>query len=429
MVKIFEILASLAESFIAVRFCCRFLTFKNGRLSAVKYLILFLFLSADNILLSQLPGFEELSAVLLIISLFVFALVFLKGSIYEKMLVSITPALTILPVNLIVLHTFSLLSGRNVSELANADGNIRIVILFFTKFLFFLLCEISVKIRRRGNYSLNGCQWSIQLSCFIVSFIMANSLWKISLSFAGVHSEFLFVYLMIALLNVLLYILLLVMEKDNISKEQYRIMELKLDAQKQQCLTMSEQYKEARILRHDIKHCLTAVSELILKERYAEADSYIESFLDKNIDTSAYAVNTDIPVIDAVINNRIVICKKRGIKIKCAIDTEIKRLDETDISILLSNLLDNAISGTAECAEPTIELSVQKKKSYILISVKNTIAASVLKNNPELETRKADKKSHGYGIMSIKKVAEKYNGSVEFYEKDMNFINEVWLEA
>ncbi len=403
MNNIYEIIASLAECFIVVRFCSRFLTYKNKKYFALKSAIIFLFLAADNILLSQLPGYEGLSVFLLILGIFIYSFSFLRGCIYEKILTAIMPTLTLLPINLIVLHTFSLVSGANVSELINTDENIRIMILFFTKFLFFLICEIIIKVKKRGEYSFSGYQWVIQLCCFIISFLISNSLWNVSKSFDNIQSDFIFNYFMIALLNVLLYILLIRMEKDNVSKEQYRIMKLKLNSQKQQYIDMSKQYKEAKILRHDISHCLTAVSELISNERYKDAQNYVESFLHEKVDTSAFVVNTGNSVIDAVINNKISVCKKNNVQIKCIIDTEIKSLDETDISILLSNMLDNAISGTLKCGEPMIELSVQNKKSYILISVKNRIAVSVLENNPYLKTQKQDKLYHGYGIMSTKK--------------------------
>ena len=60
--------------------------------------------------------------------------------------------------------------------------------------------------------------------------------------------------------------------------------------------------------------------------------------------------------------------------------------------------------------------------------VKNRIARSVLDENPKLKTGKKDKSSHGYGIRSIRNIAQKYKGSVNFLEENGCFITEVWLE-
>lgn len=62
------------------------------------------------------------------------------------------------------------------------------------------------------------------------------------------------------------------------------------------------------------------------------------------------------------------------------------------------------------------------------IAVKNSIAESVLLNNPDLKTDKQNKSEHGFGIKSIKQIADKYDGSIEFNEENGVFIAEVWLK-
>ena len=53
-----------------------------------------------------------------------------------------------------------------------------------------------------------------------------------------------------------------------------------------------------------------------------------------------------------------------------------------------------------------------------MIYVSNTIEKSVLSENHSLKTSKSRLQGHGYGIKTIKQIAEKYNGSADFYEKD-----------
>lgn len=429
MSKFYELIGSLTECFIVVRFCNNILEFKNKKLCVLKSLIFFLALTADNILLSQLSGYERISTYLLIAIVFIYNFLFLKGNVFEKIILSLTPTLIILPVNLIILHMFSLVSGKNIQELMTVTGHMRIMILFFSKFLFFLTCELIIKLKSNNDYFLNGYQWGIQLSCFIISFIMTNILWKISENGNTKQTDFIFIYLLIVILNILLYILMAKMQKDNISKERYKIMELKLNSQKEQYINMSKQYNEIKILRHDMKHCFMTISELIDNERYIEIKEYIDNFFEQKIEKSEFIINTGNSIIDAVINNKITVCKKNNIQIKCMIDTQISFKDETDISILLSNMLDNAIRGTQGCQNPLIELTIQNKAgTYLFISVKNRINESVLNSNPNLETSKANNFSHGFGILSIKKIAKKHNGQVEIREESGFFINEILLQ-
>lgn len=111
------------------------------------------------------------------------------------------------------------------------------------------------------------------------------------------------------------------------------------------------------------------------------------------------------------------------------IDSQFRNISDMDISILLSNILDNAINGCIGADSPEMELIIGTRKSFTYIIVKNSIPSSVLLKNPNLETTSKDRSIHGFGIMSIKKIAEKYSGSVDFREENNTFITEIWLES
>ena len=100
-----------------------------------------------------------------------------------------------------------------------------------------------------------------------------------------------------------------------------------------------------------------------------------------------------------------------------------------DMSILLSNLLDNAMNGCEDSDNPGIDLEISRKKSYIRIKVKNSIPTSVLLNNPELKTTQPEQSMHGYGIVSIREISSKYGGNVIFREEGKMFIAEIWLNT
>lgn len=159
-----------------------------------------------------------------------------------------------------------------------------------------------------------------------------------------------------------------------------------------------------------------------------EAKNYIEKIINEKVNRAADGIDTGSVVIDAVINNKIAVCLKNNIEVKCMIDSRLNDVNEMDVSILLSNVLDNAISGCAGADSPKIELIMGSRKAFTYIIVKNSIVKSVLTGNPDLETQKEDKSMHGFGIMSIRKIAEKYMGTVEFKEENNTFIAEIWLE-
>ncbi len=424
---IIEIVASLAECCIFVRLCNGYLGFKNEKLKWLKSLCLFLLSALIDVFLSQVKGFEIVSIVLNLLILFTYSMIFLNGKILEKVLVSIIPTTTALPINLIVITTFGALSGNDRSA-SLVGGEMRIPVLFFTKALFFLVCEVIIRTKNKRSTNLTGYQWAIQLSCFFISFIMSSLLWNICRIYSDTSPIFLIIFLMIAALNILLYVLMNKMHRDNISKEEYRLLKASLASQEKFAVEAKERYTEMKTLRHDVKHYLSATAELITNGEPERAKSYIESVINEKINHAVVGVNTGSAVIDAVINRRLEICAEKKIEMKCLIDTQFVSDNDVDVSILLSNLLDNAIEGCLNSNVPQIELIVKRKKSMTYVAVKNSIAGSVLDKNPGLKTNKKDKSAHGYGIRSIKNIAEKYNGSVDFKEENGCFITEIWLE-
>lgn len=420
-----EIAASLVESCIFVKLCNGFLDFKSENGKWIKTAALFVMLALVDVFLCQLDGFENISIILLMLIMLTYAVVFLNGKLWEKLMIPIIPTITELPINLIVMSVFSSLSGNERADVL-PGGAMRIPVLFFSKAAFFLVCEIIIRARKKSTYSLNAYQWVIQLSCFLISFIISSLMWNLFRGQEGTKPIFLIIFLLIALLNVLLYILMSKMQRDNKIKEEYKLLKSNISAQEKLALETMERYSEVRTLKHDMKHYLTIAAELISSGKTEEAKSYIESVLNEKIAPAGTVVNTGSAVVDAVINNKILLCSEKGIAVKCVIDTQFESSNDVDISILLSNLLDNAING-CNLSAPHIELVISKVKSMTYIAVKNSIAESVLLNNPDFKTDKKDKSAHGFGIKSIKQIAHKYDGSIEFKEENGMFIAEVWL--
>ncbi|MGN0648882.1 MAG: sensor histidine kinase [Oscillospiraceae bacterium] len=393
----------------------------------MKSLAFFILLAADNIFLSQLSGFEILSLVILLTLIFLYSMLFLKGRLYQKLLTAVTPTIIMLPINMITVNAFKAFSDCSAEELTAPGGDLRFSILFITKSAFFLVCEALVKVRRKNRYLLSGFQWVIQLSCFFASSVIAVSLWSISRTSGYSENQFLLIYIMIAVLNILLYALLGKMERDSVINEENRITQVNLAAQEQLVSNVQEQFTKIQTLRHDMKHCLTTTAELLESGKIDSAKSYVESILKQKIDTSAGVIATGSPVIDAVVNSKLSECEKNKISTKIRIDTMLGSINEIDMSILISNLLDNAIEGCNGSEAPLIEFTISRQKSFLYIIVKNTISDSVLSANPNLVTNKDNKSLHGFGIKSIRELARKYNGTVEFRENGSFFIAEICL--
>ena len=189
------------------------------------------------------------------------------------------------------------------------------------------------------------------------------------------------------------------------------------------------QYDSLLEMRHNYVHELAYLQGVLSEKNYDKINDYITEKLSSEKLQGYNYIFTSNKVIDSVINYKFSNAEQKGISVVCSLTAEIPESYERDVSIILSNLLDNAIeaSGNLKNAKPEIILNVHEIAGYYSILVKNRISSSVLENNKKLQTSKSDKKNHGYGLKTVRMLAETHNGMVDIYENDSYFIVNVLL--
>lgn len=171
---------------------------------------------------------------------------------------------------------------------------------------------------------------------------------------------------------------------------------------------------EIRTFRHDIKNKLLSVSGLLADgqiERAAEAVKGEADFLDE---ANNGIINSGNPAVDAVLQSKLTIAERKGIKLDFSVKLsgEIK-VDLLEFGVLIGNALDNAIEATEnieDSTDKTIFASIITMGGRIVVSVENPVKAEV--DTKRIGTAKPDKINHGYGLKSIKTIAQKYDGDV-----------------
>lgn len=121
-------------------------------------------------------------------------------------------------------------------------------------------------------------------------------------------------------------------------------------------------------------------------------------------------------LVDALINFKYTIAKEQHIKFILKIFIpEILPINQCDMGIILGNTIDNAIEAVKKCKskEKNIYITMGIKKEALVLIVKNPYEHCVKKDkNGNLLSTKKEFSRHGYGINSIKRVADRYNGEV-----------------
>ena len=176
-------------------------------------------------------------------------------------------------------------------------------------------------------------------------------------------------------------------------------------------------YEKTKAFRHDIKNHITVVRELLQSGTPQQALDYIGDMEEMTAGLS-FPCNTNHPVVDILIGNKLGIANSMGIDVCCSLFLPYPCfVRDIDFCIILSNALDNAIhacKNMSESAEKYIHVTGRIQGDFILIEVENSFQADGL-------IRK------GTGLSNVKTVAEKYHGAMNIKTQGNVFILSVLL--
>lgn len=184
---------------------------------------------------------------------------------------------------------------------------------------------------------------------------------------------------------------------------------------------IEEHLEELRLFRHDMKNRMLVIHQLAKKEQNENIEEYTASMIEKLDHLTKYS-ETGNDLVDDLINYKLSIAQKKGIKIDVRIELPYKMtITEDDFVIIMSNLLDNAIEASEKVKKDKfIKLIIKYEKGCIFICIRNRYAGKILLEDENIVTSKRDNRHHGFGLKSVKEIVEKYHGIVEItYEEDI----------
>jgi len=172
--------------------------------------------------------------------------------------------------------------------------------------------------------------------------------------------------------------------------------------------------------RHDQKHFLSGLKSEMMSNNHKNALNAVN----EQLDILNFPIFTESKngFIGAIINSKAEEAKKDNIEIDFSYrNLKLINIPSIDLSIILGNLLDNAIEASQKIEsidQRKIRISVTVHNNHVFINTENNVEEDVDTNN--LITTKPNG-IHGFGIISIKNIAEKYDGEAIFNCVDKTF--------
>lgn len=169
--------------------------------------------------------------------------------------------------------------------------------------------------------------------------------------------------------------------------------------------------------RHNLKNQLLSIRGFALKN---QTQAIIE-FINKLLNDHEFGITTFIScnnlLISTLLNAKISLFQKNNISYST--DLKIPSMlpfDDIDLCVLIGNALDNAFDAVISCNAQNafVDISIHYKMGCLYFNFINPFSHTLRPDeNYYFHSTKQDSAKHGYGLQSIKKIVDKYNGTME----------------
>ena len=188
-------------------------------------------------------------------------------------------------------------------------------------------------------------------------------------------------------------------------------------------------HNEMRGYKHDFHHHLQALKGQLEAGEVDRALLYIEQ-LDRSLQHVDTLLKTGNITVDAILSAKLAQAKAAGISVK--VDAHVPdhlTLSDLELSIVIGNLLDNAIEGCdAEAGEKFIRLTICMKGKMLYFYLLNTAGPKRKKIGSLFSTKKTSG-IHGFGLHRAQAILSAHGGWVKYNSEDGAFTSEFLVPA
>ena len=417
-----EYLSCLTEQVFACLFFRRHLGCRE-KANVLSFLVVPIMATGTYLL--NLASVEWYVSSLYLLAIFcIYALVFFKGSVSNRILHAVTVSVILLFIDHIVLSLMMIFTTRWADSFVPMTG-LRLIGVSLYIVLLLIVLAVLLKIKKTERalpiwYSLASVL--IAAMGITIMFIHDSKFEKIVESGNDIVPCALInmaVALMCAASTLLLHFAS-VLYKNNLDSQK-ELQQAKLEAKHVD--QVSSMYEYVREWRHDMKGLLFTMNSLLKNGEYEEAQRCLEQF-DAAASDVSFLISTGNPSIDAAISGKLMEAGNAEIPVNTHIDLppDVK-IDPMDVCSVLINLLDNAIAAQHVLTESerSIDLDIVASGGMLKINVKNPCRGEYRYEDGELLSTKQNTNGHGIGLKRVRHIAEKHDGYVRLVPEENRF--------
>lgn len=200
-----------------------------------------------------------------------------------------------------------------------------------------------------------------------------------------------------------------------------------LEIQAQQYHRLQAYMQETTRLRHDFRHQLTVLAEMLKKQHYRELEDYLEQSIGSVTDMPLKYCSS--PAVNAILNHYVSLCRKFCIDTRLNIRLKDDfSIEDMDFCVLLGNLLENAADACKALPEEKRRITLtagQTSEHVIALHIANPYEEPLSIKGGKLLSSKHD--GEGQGLKSVRLITEKYDGFLDIIHENHIFEVKVLL--
>ncbi|WP_277214423.1 sensor histidine kinase [Ruminococcus callidus] len=191
------------------------------------------------------------------------------------------------------------------------------------------------------------------------------------------------------------------------AQHKLKLIETSNYAYQNQIKIMNESQQKIRFLRHDFYRHINKLKNLSEENDVQSIKQYLNEMEDTVVVKKEYS-KTGNDDVDSLLNYELSLAAEFGAEIIYDVNLPEKlNISSFDITIILGNLMDNAIEALRNSEKKLLKVNIQFNKGIIRIDIENSY-------DPKYK-KKHDGREHGIGLLSVENTLQKYHGKLDSY--------------
>lgn len=402
MSNAFELIANILEAAIIAQFFLRYFGLKNKNNKILKFIIMTIIYASVVTVCNMYTYFSVHEEYIIDITIFVFAIVLLKGRVLEKILLIFINSILLSTIGVLLMGAF----GNFIVYDANGYpefGVLRAALVVLAKVIYIICTELIIRNKIEDSQYVSNTIYLKLNAAMIITAVAELFLMDIVYMSAKSSSIASVYFVIVALVSVdaILYTLFVNLTNTSINLIKEEVKNAAYESEKKIIENMHEINKQTMIVRHDMKSKLTYIMFKLDEGDIKGAEKFLSEELDVEL-SDVNIISTGNRIADAILNMHAETARKQEIPFRMNITGNLGMVNEMDITIILSNLLDYALELAGTSDVPYAGVDVKDTDNGIMIRAYSSYGELKLNN----------------GMLNVRNIADRYNGTFEFEHRD-----------